>query len=426
VRVSRVEKELCVSLLLSIAWRSLWRNRRRSFLVVAAITFAASLTMIKMNVDNGTLFEAIRDAARLSTGFIQIQKPGYVNNPTLQKSFASSPELTQLLRKDLLITGASPRIQADGLLSYKDHSVGVMIMGVSPAPERLITDFQNKVFAGRFLSPQRSAQAGAPEIVLGFRLLQNLKAKLGDSIVVLCQGYDGVLSNMFVQIVGAFRTGSEEFDRMGAFMKIADLQPFLSMDDRVNAIAISVGKLEDVPRVTSGLDSALRPLDLIAVPWQTLMPQMEQTLKFKQSGDIVFMMILLVVVGFGILNAILMSVTERFREYGVVLSLGMQHLKLALTVAIETFFMVIIGVLIGNIVGAGISYYISLHPIVVGGNLAKIYEQYGFNVPVITSIVSVGTSALASTAVVIISFVSMTYPLWRVLRLEPLKGIRYT
>ena len=415
-----------MKLLVNIAWRSLWRNHRRSILVIAAITFAASLTMVKMNVDNGTIMEAIEDAARLSTGFIQIQKPGYVDNPTLQKSFTFSPALRNMISKNLLITGSSPRIQADGLLSYKEHSIGTMILGISPASEKTITDFQNKVSAGHFLSSDTTKYAGAPEIVVGYRLLQNLKAKVGDSVVVLCQGFDGVLSNMFAMIVGTFRTGSDEFDRMGAFMNLTDLQPFLSMDGRVNVIAISVGKMQDVPEVSAKLNSILKPTGLVAVPWQTLMPQMEQTYEFKQSGDIVFMMILLVVVGFGILNAVLMSVTERFREYGVNLALGMRQEKLAVTVAIETFFMIMIGIFVGNLAGVGISYYLSIHPILVGGNLAKIYEQYGFNVPTITSYVSLRTSIIASSAILVISFASTFYPLWRVLRLEPLKGIRYT
>jgi ABC-type lipoprotein release transport system permease subunit len=382
--------------------------------------------MIKMNVDNGTISEAIEDAARLSTGFIQIQKPGYINNPTLQKSFGFSPELKELIDKDPLIAGSSPRIQADGLLSYRDHSFGAIIMGISPTSEKEITDLEDKISAGHFLTATAAQHNAAPEIVLGYRLLQNLKAKIGDTVVVLCQGFDGVLGNMFVRIVGAFRTGSDEFDRMGAFMEVADLQPFLSMDDRINAVAISVGDMDDVPKVTAQLDSALEPLGLVAIPWQVLMPQMNQTLEFKQSGDFVFMVILLVVVGFGVLNAVLMSVSERYREYGVVLSLGMRQEKLVTTVAIEIFFMIVIGILFGNLVGVGISHYIRSHPIFVGGNLAKIYEQYGFNVPEITSTVSAGTSIVASSAILIISFASTFYPLWRVLRLEPLKGIRHT
>ncbi len=382
--------------------------------------------MIKMNVDNGTISEAINDAARLSTGLIQIQKPGYVDNPTLQKSFVFSRKLRKLIDENPLVSGSSPRIQADGLVSYKDHSVGVMIMGISPDQERAITDFQNKISAGHFLSSGDDHRGKVPEIVLEYTLLRNLRAGIGDSVVVLCQGFDGVLNNMYARIVGTFRTGSDEFDRMGAFMEITDLQPFLSMDDRVNAVAISVSNMDDVPEVTAQLNAVLKPTGLVAVPWQTLIPQMEQTLEFKQSGDFVFMIILLVVVGFGILNAVLMSVTERFREYGIVLSLGMQHETLAATAALEIFFMIIIGIFCGNLLGVGISYYIFAHPIVIGGNLAQIYEQYGFNVPVITSAVSTGTSVLTSAAILIISFVSMFYPLWRVLRLEPLKGIRYT
>jgi len=413
-------------MLFRIAWRSLRRNRRRTLLVVAAIAFAGSLTITKMSVDYGTLSEGISEAARLSTGFIQIQKPGYIDNPSLEKNFSLSPAITHAIDRIPGVSGSSPRVQADGLLSHKEHSIGAMVMGVSPKTEGEITDFALKVSTGRFLSADSSAHDSMPEIVVGYRLLKNLKASVGDSVVLLCQGYDGVLSNMFVRIIGAFMTGSDEFDRMGAFMNIKELQSFLSMDGRVNAVAISVRNIEDVPEVTRQLESSLKPLGLVAVPWQTLMPQMKQTLEFKQSGDLVFMGILLLVVGFGILNAVLMSITERFREYGVVLALGMRPGKLAATVAIESLLMLIIGLVLGDLAGFGASYYFHVHPIVVGGNLADLYRQYGFNVPIITSSMTSGIFVLASICILSISFISTLYPLWRVLRLEPLKGIRYT
>lgn len=374
----------------------------------------------------GVLSDAIKVAARLSTGFIEIQRPGYIDNPTLQKSFVLTPKIKQAVTGDRLINGSSPRVQADGLLSYKDHSVGAMIMGISPATEKLITDFQNKISAGHFLSTNMVQHNGAPEIVVGYRLLQNLKANIGDSVVVLCQDFDGVLSNMFVRIDGTFKTGSDVYDRMGTFMDVTDLQNFLSLDKRVNTIAISVGNINDVDKVTSELNSTLKPIGLVAVPWQTLLPQIEQTMEFKRQGDLLFIVILLTVVGFGILNAVLMSITERFREYGVMLSLGMSQEKLAATVAIETFFMLLIGILIGDLIGAGINYYFMIHPIIVGGDLARLYQEYGFNVAAIKSSISTGIFAEASLAILGISFISTFYPLWRVLRLEPLKGIRYT
>ena len=149
-------------------------------------------------------------------------------------------------------------------------------------------------------------------------------------------------------------------------------------------------------------------------------------MEFKRQGDLLFIVILLSVVGFGILNAVLMSITERFREYGVMLSLGMSQEKLAVTVAIETLFMLLFGLVFGDLVGAGVNYYFVVHPIIVGGDLVNLYHEYGFNVAAITSSVSIGIFVEASLAILTICIISTIYPLWRVLRLEPLKGIRYT
>lgn len=413
-------------LLISIAWRSLWRNRRRSLIAIAAVVFAMFMSILQMGIEDGTHTVSIRTAVRLSTGFIQIQKIGYNKTPTLQKCFAINSQIEQAIKSDPKITGSSSRIQADGLLSFKDHSVGAMIMGVSPGTEKEITDFPSKINSGRFLSDRSS-----PEIVVGYKLLQNLGAKVGDSVVVLAQGFDGVLGNMFVRIVGTFKTGAEEFDRIGTFMNITTLQNFLGMSadvlgsNRINAIAISVKDPADVGSVAKKLNPILKPMGLVALPWQELLPQLEQTMEFDHAGNILFIFILLVVVGFGILNTVLMSITERFREYGVMLALGMKHEKLAVSVFIEVFFMLLIGFFFGNLLGLGINYYFVAHPITLGGDMAKLYLEYGF-APIIPSSVAFSIFVQSTVIILAISIVATVYPLWRVLRLEPLKGIRYT
>jgi len=384
------------------------------------------LSILQMGIEDGTHAVSIRTAVRLSTGFIQIQKIGYNKTPTLQKCFAINRQIETALRNDPRITGSSPRIQSDGLLSFGDHSVGAMIMGVSPATEGKITDFPTKITQGRFLS-----DSGRPEIIVGYRLMQNLGAKVGDSVVVLAQGFDGVLGNMFVRIVGTFKTGAEEFDRMGTFMNISALQNFLGMSaesmgsDRVNGVALSVNDPGDVDGVVNKLNPVLKPMGLVALSWQELLPQLEQTMEFDHAGNVLFIIILLVVVGFGILNTVLMSITERFREYGVMLALGMKHEKLAITVAIEVFFMLLIGFFFGNLVGLGINYYFVAHPITLGGDMAKLYQEYGF-APIIPSSVAFSIFVQSTVIILAISIVATVYPLWRVLRLEPLKGIRYT
>ncbi len=409
-----------MKLLISIAWRSLWRNRRRSLLAIAAISFAVTLAIVRLGFDDGTFALSLRTAVRSSTGYLQIQKTSYNDNPTLQKSFSITPQLENALKADPLIDGSSPRIQAGGLLSYRNHSLGAMFMGVEPATENLITDFPEKINEGHFLDNDST-----PDIVVGYRLLMNLRAHVGDSVVVLAQGFDGVLGNMFVRIVGTFRTGSDEFDRTGAFMSVPVLQNFLAMGNRINALAISVKDPADVDRIANNLDPVLKPLGLVAVPWQKLLPQMKQTIGFSHAAHMLFLIILFTVVGFGILNALLMSVTERFREFGVMLSVGMSHVKLATTVALEMFFMIIIGFVTGSAIGAGLNYHFIRHPIVFGGNVAKYVHEWGFQ-PIIPSSLAPGIFITSGEIVFAISIFAAVYPLWRVARLEPLKGIRYT
>lgn len=407
-------------LFVKIAWRSLWRNRRRSILAISAIAFAVMFAVVRLGFDDGTFALSLRTAVRSSTEYIQIQKIGYNENPTLQKSFTVTRQIHSDIKADPLIEGSSPRIQAGALLSFRNHSLGAMITGVEPKSENMVTDFPRKVIDGRFLENDST-----PDIVVGYRLLRNLGAKVGDSLVVLGAGYDGVLGNMFVRVVGTFRTGSGEFDRTGAFMSVPVLQNFLDMGTRVNAVALSVGNPNDVARIVKRLDPLLKPEGLVAVPWQELLPQLSQTMSFSHAAHILFLSILFAVVGFGILNALLMSVTERFREFGVMLSIGMSNFRLALTTAIEMVFMVVIGFVIGNIAGAAINYYFMKHPIVLGGSMGSFVHEWGFQ-PIVPSSLSPGIFLTAGTIVLAISVMAAIYPLWRVSRLEPLKGIRYT
>lgn len=413
-------------MLIRLAWRSLWRNWRRSLIAMSAVIFAIMLSIIQRGMQYGTYAETIRTAVRASTGYLQIQKEGYNKNPTLQRSFVMTLQIETALRDSPSIDGSSPRIEADALLSYRDQSFGAMIMGVAPKSENEVTDFPEKIRSGRFLSADSAGSDNmAAEIVVGDKLLQNLGARVGDSVVVLAHGYDGLLGNMFAKIVGTFRTGSNEFDRMGVFMNISDLQSFLSMGNRINAVAVSVRNPNYLENAAYSLNRVLKPQGLVALTWQDLLPQLKQMIDLDNSSGVLYIIILLFVVGFGILNTVLMSITERFREYGVMLSLGMSQERLVEAVALEVFFMLVIGFIIGNGIGAAVNSYWVSHPIVLGGDLAKLYEEYGF-APVLVSSLSSKVFLDSSLTIFGISMVSAVYPLWRVLRLEPLKGIRHT
>jgi ABC-type antimicrobial peptide transport system permease subunit len=132
-----------------------------------------------------------------------------------------------------------------------------------------------------------------------------------------------------------------------------------------------------------------------------------------------------VVVAFGITNTVLMSVTERFREFGVTLAIGMPGRKLVAQVLLETIFITVIGIVIGNLLAAGINYYIVENPIIFGGEFADLYAEYGF-LPRMESTLKPAIFLNSTIATFMISMAACLYPLFKVYRLEPLKGIRYT
>lgn len=153
------------------------------------------------------------------------------------------------------------------------------------------------------------------------------------------------------------------------------------MEGRVNVVAISVADFQGIPATQKSLGRALEEAelpDLAVLSWDEVMEDLKQAMEFDRITDVFFLGILIIIVTFGILNTILMSVTERFREFGVTLAIGMQPRSLVTLVFIETGFIAIIGIIIGALAGLGLNYYVEFIPILLTGDFATLYEEYGF------------------------------------------------
>ncbi|MBE0644151.1 MAG: ABC transporter permease [Bacteroidetes bacterium] len=409
-----------MKLLITLAWRNLWRNRRRTLITITAVVFATWFSIAMRGIQLGTYDDNISYALNLFSGYVQLQQPDYRDNPSLQKSFRMDERIIRSLDNDARVKGYAPRVYADGLISFRDNSQGAAIFGISPQVERKVTRLSDKIREGRMV-----ASDSAMEIVMGQTMLENLHAKIGDEIVVLAQGYDGALGNMKYRIVGSIRTGMQDFDRSGVFIGIVALQELVSMQNKVSVIAVSLNDLHDVDAFTEEMNAVLDTAQVRALGWEEVMPDLKQSIDLDNYSGMLFLGILLVVVAFGILNTVLMSVTERFKEFGILLSVGMPQGRLVTLVLIETIFITLLGILVGNLLGLAVNWYLAVNPIVFSGDYASMMEEYGW-LPQMKSIVRASSFLNTSFSVLLISLLSALYPLYRVHALEPLKGIRYT
>ncbi len=408
-----------MKLLFKLAWRNIWRNKRRSVLTLIAISFATLSAISMRGIQLGTYDENIKNAVEQFTGYIQIQPEGYQKNPSLNKSIKITGELNKFLNSDNRIDGYAKRIIADGLISYKENSFGAAIFGIQPSAEVKTTRILDRINEGRFFTNDSSN-----EIVVGYKLLKNLNAEIGDEVVLLAQGYDGTLGNMKFKIVGTVKLGSYEIDAMAVFMGLSTAQDLLVMYGKISVAALSLTNLDAIPQVQSELNQHLGD-NVVALSWHEVMPELEQFISLDNISGIFFLLILVVIVAFGILNTVLMSVTERFNEFGVTLAIGMRQNKLVTLIFIETMFLTLVGIVIGDLIGFAINSYIVANPISLAGEMGSLYEEYGF-LPIIKSTLDIGIFINTSAAVLIISIISSIYPAVKTYRLEPLKGIRYT
>ena len=296
-------------------------------------------------IQKGTYALNIRSAVELFSGYLQVQEKNYLDNPSLTSSFVINKNIKDALKTTKGVLGYSPRIYADGLISYKDNSRGAAIFGIEPGREENVTTFVENINSGSFFTSDSSN-----EIVVGDQLLKNLDAKIGDDIVILAQGFDGTLGNQKYKIIGTVKFGMQDVESALIFMGLKSAQSLLAMGNRVNIIAIKADNLNNIKEIHSELMSKIKNPDLKVLSWNKINPELEQAIQMDNVSGIFFLGILIVIVAFGILNTVLMSVIERFREFGVVLAIGMPQVNLTYLVYIETIFITVIGLIIGNII----------------------------------------------------------------------------
>jgi putative ABC transport system permease protein len=403
-----------------LAWRNLWRNKRRTLITVSAVIFATWLSIAMRGLQLGTYEQNITFSLNLFSGHLQLQHPDFSDNPTLYNTFVFDDNARSVLLNDPHVRAFAPRIIADGLLSFRDNSQGAAIFGVDPAAERRVSRILRRMHSGRGL-----ASSEVREVVVGHTMLRNLRADVGDAIVILTQGRDGSLGNMKYRIVGTVKTGMPDFDRSVVFMGIDALRELVSMPAHISVVAVSLHELNDATAATNDLAAALTDSDLRVLSWEEVMPELKQNIDLDNYSSILFLGILIVVVAFGILNTVLMSVTERFREFGILLAIGMPQRLLVRLVLTETLFIIMTGILIGNLFAFGVVSWFAAHPIVFTGENAAMMEEFGF-LPQMGSVVRFSSFINTSLAVLILSLLAALYPLYRVSRLKALKGIRYT
>ncbi|MDH4223080.1 MAG: ABC transporter permease [candidate division Zixibacteria bacterium] len=341
-----------------IAWRNIFRQKRRTLLTVLTMFGGFALSSLSIGWADGTYNRIIEVFTRNRLGHIQIHAQGYLDKPSLYKNIKDFREIGQKIAKIKGVEDWTPRVYSAGLASVGEKSAGVQLIGIDPERETRATRFDKKIVQGESFSPSASHEA-----ILGKNLAQTLQAKTGDEVVIVSQGADGSIANDLYKIVGIAESGDVTFDRISLYLHLKDAQELLVLGEKVQEIVVIAQKLNQVKKLAQRTSQTLDNPELEVSPWQEFARSFYVAMQADKQGSWIMLFIVILIVAIGVLNTVLMTVLERTREYGLMRAIGTQPVQVFKLVLYEVTMMAVIGVLIGIALSLPANYLMSRHGI---------------------------------------------------------------
>lgn len=407
-----------MNITLRMAWRNLWRHKRRTWLTVGAMIFSNLLLVFLISLQFGSYRMMIDNTLKSYTGHLQIQREGYNDDAKIRNSFDGVISLANKVRQHLGSDTVAARGIAFAMTSSEQRSYGLQIVGVEPRFEARVSTLPGLINKGRYFT-----DINAEEIVIGSVLARNLRVDIGDELTLLGSGRDGSFAAGVVIVTGIFNSGNADIDRLMAQLPLGYFQALFGMGDQGHSIVINAEDLPLAPALQQKVSHILSDQNrLVVLDWNKLQPGLQQAIQADMASAWFMYIVLIVLVAFSVLNTQLMSVLERTREFGTMLALGVKPARLGRLVITETFLMSTLGLALGAALGTALAYYLSI----VGFTYPGMAEMAGkFNLPDrMYPSLSLLSIFLGPGIVFICSLLASIYPALRLFFLHPVSAMR--
>jgi ABC-type lipoprotein release transport system permease subunit len=403
-------------MLAKLAWRNIWRNKRRSLIVLAAIVVGMVVLVFSESFIAGSLKGMLDNQIGSHTSHIQIHRKGFSDNKIIQSTIPNASFVEGVLQGSPGVLRHSKRVVTYALISSASNSSGVSLVGVDPAQEQQVSKIQASVVQGSYLSGKDH------EIILGKNLAERLGVALGDKVVAMASMLDGHVGSDVFRIVGLFETFSSDFDRLYVFIPTGNAQRMLGLGDQISEFAVLAQTMELVPQLDVMLERELGG-SYEVLSYRELLPAIMAILDVADEAMGIYYLIIGAATIFGIVNAMLMSVFERIREFGVLMAMGMKNGKLFSMIVLEASYLGVLGMLIG--MGVGLAIYLPFWK--YGLDLSAFSEgltMVGMSA-VVYPILTVGAVIRMAVIIPLVAVVAALYPATKAIRLQPVRAIYY-
>jgi len=339
--------------LLHLAWKNLWRNRRRTLITMAALSCSLTLMHAFHNLAMGSYQQMIDSGVRAGSGHVAVYRGDYLHSRDEALTFPAAPVI---VKADAIPTvrEALPRVYLPALAQSSRESRGILLMGIDPQKEAAVNPYFKNLTAAQNLPSLTGREA-----LMGERLMKELKLGLGKKFVVTIQTRDGEIFSELFRIHAAIHTGLKQVDKGLIMVGWKRAAAMAGTPGQINELALVLTAADDVAAVRDAMNRQLKDQpDLAAYGWDEAMPNMANAIKLDYTSQKFIFVIILLIVTIGVINTLLMSVMERMREFGIILALGSGAGFLRRLVLTEGLILGIISMLIGHIFGALVTWYL--------------------------------------------------------------------
>jgi ABC-type lipoprotein release transport system permease subunit len=465
-----------------LAWRNIWRNKRRTLITAASVFFAIFFALVMRSFQLGAYDRLFKNVIESYSGYLQLQQKDYSDEPVLDNGFVVDQSLLEQLKKDPNVRSVVPRLESFALAAAGSRTQGTMVMGIDPQRENEVSDITKRLVKFK-LSPEVNEalkrepipdrtkklidvigsesyasiarmmldlgisvedtssvlpifrrQASFSNyyfnntdtqcVIIGDGLSDYLKISVGDTLVLMGQGYHGTTAAGKYAVKGIVKLPTPDIDNIIVYIPINSARELYAAPGMATSAVFSLKSNSDKDvLLTAGRLKQIASDPLVLKPWRELNALLVNQMEADSRSGMIMIGILYLVIAFGVFGTVLMMMAERRREFGMLISIGMQKRKLAKVVSLEILLLGFVGVIAGVIASLPFVIYGNIHPIRFTGELARMYEDYGFE-PIMPTLLPGAFYLWQIVVVLIILVIAINFSVRKIFRIKVISALR--
>lgn len=400
----------------SIAWKNIWRNKLRSGVMLASIGIGIFGGVFSWAFTQGMMDQRVKTAIENECAHIQLHDTAYMVEPDQKIFMKNSDTIKSILLANPNIAAVSERAIYQAMITSAKTGRGVEITGIDPNEERKVSAIHQRLLDGKYFEGMKRNP-----ILIGEELADKLGLKVRSKVVVTLQNTEGVITRDQFRVVGIYKTTNSMYDGLHTFIRIGDFEKltgFHANNSHEIAVYLKDGSLLD--ETLAEVKHAFPTLDVQS--WKTLMPEVSLSSDSLDIFMLFFMIIIMIGLGFAIVNTMLMAILERIKELGMLMAVGMSRFRVFRMIITETTLLSLTGTLLGLIVGIGLTLILSKTGINLGA-YGEGMEAIGYDV-IIYPVFAIRMAVFIVSIVLLTAIIASIFPAVKALKLNPSEALR--